>query len=326
MCVASGLAQGRIGYFRTSSHAGPTTPDQDWIYLSTRGSGKFVGDTVDMIGPASRQYLEGDERAYIDGVHSPQIHVTGTEDYYGSGFFFNRGPYSTALHDNSAHLTSHTGCAKDKDCTSAFRLMLAEAVPYGSRLEFGIEHGGADDVSATYSSTAYYYGAAHNSLYQSDLLRVGDAGSKVQHHYSSPDPGPVQQLSAAYEGVDGPRRRSHRIFENTTSAVTFTLKLDPSNAGAMLVRTSDQQQGYVLRGEQENQSPFSYETGHARESQGSCLLLALVPVVVAVGGDAPVDGLVVVGPQLGPAARGRVGRHRRRGPPRRPWPRPVARR
>ncbi|MBV8994236.1 MAG: DUF2961 domain-containing protein [Pseudonocardiales bacterium] len=242
--VASGLAQRRIGYFRTSSHAGPTTPDQDWMYLSARGSGKFVGDTVDMIGPASRQYLEGDERVYLDGVHSPQIHGTGTEDYYESGWFFNRGPYSTALHGNSAHLTSRTGCAKDKDCTSAFRLMLAEAVPYGSRLEFGIEHGGADDASATYSSTAYYYGAAHNSLHQSDLLRVGDAGSKAQHHYSSPDPGPAQQLSATYEGVDGPQKTITSDLRNTTSPVTFTLKLDPSNAGAMLVRTSDQQQGY----------------------------------------------------------------------------------
>ena len=48
----------------------------------------------------------------IDGVHSPQIHGTGTEDYYQSGWFFNRGPYSTALHGNSAHLTSHTGCAQ----------------------------------------------------------------------------------------------------------------------------------------------------------------------------------------------------------------------
>lgn len=242
--VASGLAQGRIGYFRTSSHAGPTTPNQDWIYLSTQGTGKFVGNTVDMIGPTSRRYLEGDERVYIEGVRSPQIHGTGTEDYYESGWYFNRGPYSAALHGNSAHLTSRTGCVKGEDCTSAFRLMLAEAVPYGSRLEFGIEHGDTNDVASIYSSTAYYYGAALNSLQQGDLLHVGDPVSETEHRYSSPDSGSFQQLSSTYEGVDGPQRTVASDVQITTSPVTFTLKLDPSNVGAMLVRTSDQQQGY----------------------------------------------------------------------------------
>ncbi|GAA3046564.1 hypothetical protein GCM10010464_08510 [Pseudonocardia yunnanensis] len=156
--LAAELAAGRIGYFRTSSHAGSTTPKRDWPYLTATGTGKFVGDTVDMQGPVARDHLEGDERVYTDGSQSPQIHGTGTEDYYESGWFFNRGTYNTPLHGNTAHLTPSTGCAASTDCTSAFRLWLAEAVPFHNTITFGIEHGPVDDVSADYSSTAYWYG------------------------------------------------------------------------------------------------------------------------------------------------------------------------
>jgi hypothetical protein len=33
-------------------------------------------------------FLEGDERVFVDGQESPQIYGTGTEDFYESGFYF----------------------------------------------------------------------------------------------------------------------------------------------------------------------------------------------------------------------------------------------
>jgi len=38
-----------------------------------------------------RDYLEGDERVFIDGQQSPVIYGTGTEDFYESGWFFRGG-------------------------------------------------------------------------------------------------------------------------------------------------------------------------------------------------------------------------------------------
>jgi hypothetical protein len=242
--IGAQLATGRIGYFQTMSHAGPTTPNQDWAYLQTTGTGKFVGDTVDMQGPADRSYLEGDERVYTDTANSPQIHGTGTEDFYQSGWYFNRDTYNTPLHGNTAHLGATSGCAAGSDCTTAYRLFLAESVPFGANITFGIEHGPADDVAADYASTAYYYGQARTTVRQTDALVVGDQPSEAAHHYRSTDPGAVSTLTATYEGVDGPQYPQTKTLRSTTSPVTFTLNLDPANNGATLLRTSDQNLGY----------------------------------------------------------------------------------
>jgi hypothetical protein len=33
-------------------------------------------------------FLEGDERVFVDGQESPHIYGTGTEDFYESGWYF----------------------------------------------------------------------------------------------------------------------------------------------------------------------------------------------------------------------------------------------
>ncbi|HEY4022942.1 MAG TPA: glycoside hydrolase family 172 protein [Pseudonocardiaceae bacterium] len=242
--AAAKLMMGQDGYFETSSHAGPTTTGQDWSYLQATGTGKFVGDTVDMLGPGNREYLEGDEHVYTDESKTPQVNGTGTEDFYQSGWYFNRGPYNTPTHGNSAHLVDGTGCDANSDCTTAFRLMLADSVPYGSNITFGIEHGETDNIAAHYASTAYYYGQATPSVRQSDLLTVGDSASEAAHHYSSTNPGAVASLTETYEGNDGTPDPITMTTRATNSPVSFTLALNPANDGAVLLRTSDQVSGY----------------------------------------------------------------------------------
>ena len=238
------LMMGQDGYFETSSHAGPTTAGQDWPYLQATGTGKFVGDTVDMLGPGNREYLEGDEHVYTDVSKTPQLNGTGTEDFYQSGWYFNRGPYNTPTHGNSAHLVDGTGCDANSDCTSAFRLMLADTVPYGANITFGIEHGETDNIPATYSSTAYYYGQATPSVRQTDLLTVGDPASEAAHHYTSTNPGAVTSLTETYEGDNAAPDPITMTTRATTAPVTFTLALNPSNDGAVILRTGDQALGY----------------------------------------------------------------------------------
>ena len=38
-----------------------------------------------------RDYLEGDERIFIDGKLTPELYGTGTEDFYESGWYFRGG-------------------------------------------------------------------------------------------------------------------------------------------------------------------------------------------------------------------------------------------
>lgn len=146
------LSSGRVGYFATSSHAGPTTPGVDWPFLRIRGAGKLVGISQTMAGP-DRSYLEGDDIGFVDGAR--QLHGTGTEDFYEGGWYWNRGPFSDPFNGEPSHEASVYGCFAV--CDSAYRLMIADSIPFSSAIDYGIEHGNRNTVPALYGSTAFWY-------------------------------------------------------------------------------------------------------------------------------------------------------------------------
>jgi hypothetical protein len=237
---------GPDGYFRATAERADTADGADHTFLAAAGRGRLLGVSHTMTGriPSGNQrdYLEGDERLYVDGGASPDVHGTGTEDFYESGWYFNRGPYTGPFNGNTAHETGTAGCAYD--CTSAYRLMLAEGPDFGSSLRFGIEHGPGDRDAATYGSTAFWYGQPSDALRWTDSLTVGDPGSESAHAYSSGAPGAVRTLTATYEGNDGTPTPVTATVRDATSAVRFRLAVDPDNRGVYLRRTGDQTAPY----------------------------------------------------------------------------------
>jgi hypothetical protein len=159
---ARALGSGAAGYFRATGR-GPaeTRRGHDWLFLDTRGRGAFAGVTHTMRGARSAPYIEGDERVYVDGSKRPQLHGTGTEDFYEGGWYFTRSlfstPFTLPLNGFTKELEPASGCPR-ATCKTAYRLMLGDAVPFRSSLRFGIEHGSENGVDAEYSSTAYWYG------------------------------------------------------------------------------------------------------------------------------------------------------------------------
>jgi hypothetical protein len=145
---------GQAGYFTATSRAGQTTPAIDWPFLQERGRGELVGISQTMDGP-NRSYLEGDDIGYIDGARSPQLHGTGTEDFYEGGWYWNRGPFTDPLNGEPAREEGILGCPAV--CDSGYRLMIADAIPFTTSINYGIEHGNQNTVQAAYSSTAFSY-------------------------------------------------------------------------------------------------------------------------------------------------------------------------
>jgi hypothetical protein len=149
--------EGKSGYFRTTSHKGETTGGFDWTFLNTVGKGSIVGVTHTMEGKdLTRNYLEGDERVFVDEESIPEFHGTGTEDFYETGWYFNRGPFSNPLNGNPSHEVRNFGTKFDS--TGAYRLLIGDAIPFNTSVRFSIEHGWVNDVPATYGSTTYWYG------------------------------------------------------------------------------------------------------------------------------------------------------------------------
>lgn len=230
-------------YFHAYSDRAIQQNGQDHTFVDTTGRGRIVGVTQTMEGlipPNGRGYLEGDERLFVDGSVTPQVYGTGTEDFYESGWYFNRGVDTDPMNGNPAHEIQGLGCVYD--CTGAYRLMLAEGPQYGSSVRFGIEHGGYDGDPAVYGSTTYYYAQDNRTLKWTDTVTVGDTASESAHGYTGG--GPVTAVASTYEGYDTPQPNATRNVRASTSPVSFKLGISRDNNGVELRRTSDQKDGY----------------------------------------------------------------------------------
>jgi hypothetical protein len=145
----------------------PTDPHHNYTILEAQGDGIYTGVALFMQGKQGKEkigFLEGDEMIYIDQPNPnpptpphwnhpeavPQINGTGTEDYFGGGWYFNDGPFSAPYH----------GCIiKDTPNSrlSVYRWHIEDAMPFHKNIRVTIEHGDRDSVSADYSSVAYFY-------------------------------------------------------------------------------------------------------------------------------------------------------------------------
>jgi hypothetical protein len=236
---------GPAAYFTATAHRAVATPGADWMFADTGGRGKFVGVSSTMRGRIpdgnTRAYLEGDERVYADGSRTPELHGTGTEDFYESGWYFNRGTFTAPFNGEPGHELNGGGC--DHECDGAYRLMLADAVPYAHALRFGIEHGPQDDADAEYSSTAFLYTQTTVADHRTDTVRTGDAASRSAHAYTESGTASQYALDSSYEGDDDGVPVTAQV-RSTTGQVSFKVATDPANQGVLLRRTSDQQTAY----------------------------------------------------------------------------------
>lgn len=252
------------GYFHATHQRAETTDGADWNFLDVPGSGTFYGVTHSMRGlippysgnghpgePLSsrqnqaqanqRNYLEGDERFYVNGSSSPVWHGTGSEDFYEAGWYFRDGTtFVMPLAGNPSHEYAADGC--QYDCTGAYRLMLPDAVPFNNGLLAGIEHGPANDEPGDYSSTAYWYGGRPPSQQETDVVDLADPASREAHGYTAQGE-QVEQLESAFEGSRDPEP----FVRDTTTAtgrISFDVRVGADNQGVRLRRLSDQVASY----------------------------------------------------------------------------------
>jgi hypothetical protein len=128
---------------------------------------------------------------------------------------------------------------------SAYRFLLADAMPFGKNALIRLEHGGTNESTEHYESVTYWYGLPAPSLLKTDELAVGDEESERGHAYSSPDASPPYEITSRYEwGPD--TLKGETVYppqtdrgRTTKTSSEFTLKVDPGNCGVMLRRKLD---------------------------------------------------------------------------------------
>ncbi len=179
------LADGTVGYFHaTYNKEFPTRRHYDYLILKAEGQGHYVGVVMTMRSLSSiRYYLEGDERVFIDGIRTPQIYGTGTEDYYLGGWYFLEGDFTMPTHGAPVHLVK-----PHNDETGVYRFHINDLIPFYSSIDFYIEHGGNDDFDGNYSSVAFWYGVKAKALKETDFIDIGCLDSEAKHNYQFEKP------------------------------------------------------------------------------------------------------------------------------------------
>jgi hypothetical protein len=217
-------------------------------FLDVRGSGRLVGTVINFSAPMST--LEGDPHIYIDDNQTPQIAVTGTEEWGLGGNYWNGG-HQTTLPLGGLPSSSNNPPGTDHDGAALYRFLVADSIPFNRHLLVRWEHGGQDEGNLPYRSLALWYGTPAQTAVLSDEVLPASNPSRLSHAYQAAGERRYQ-LSAAYAyPVHNPL--IGMAGTATQREATFTLALATDNRGAFLRRTfdyciPDQQAGIYVDG------------------------------------------------------------------------------
>ncbi len=234
---------------------------KDLTLLDTRGeeghsqwSGNFAGTSFIFSHNGNLNTLEGDPRFFFDDSQTPQGQGTGTEEWGGGGDYWGGENMTLPFAGHPCGTRKKELAKENKDLIeSAYRFLLADLMPFGSRAVIRLEHGGDNQSKEHYETVTYWYGLPAPSLVKTDEINIGDTGSEREHAYYSPQSSPVESVTSRYEwGVDsmyqekGNGKEKIEVYpahtedgRHTTGISEFTIKLDRNNLGVLLRRTLD---------------------------------------------------------------------------------------
>ena len=156
------------------------------------------------------------------------------EDFFDGGFYFDHGAFAGPLSGATRVDADGSGA------TSAYRLMLTDALPYASALRLTQEAGfsPAQPVPACARRVVYAYRQARPLQVAYDSFEIGDAAAATTHeHVAAPD-AQCQSLSATFEG-EPPVSRSALACAGTSGAIHFRFRIGEWNPPLRLRRTFD---------------------------------------------------------------------------------------
>jgi len=232
----------KSGYFHAVFHKEALVNNgTDFNFIDESGRGHVVGVSLFMESSGSggyqdMNYLEGDERAYVDGNQSPCIYGTGTEDYFNCGWYFNWGLFSRPYHGHPWHDQFNGG---GTNYTQAYRMHISDCIPFNQSVKFGIEHGHANASPGIYSSVAYYYMTDAPGLVPVADLDIGDEWAEEVYGYQYPSAYLSSGNNWSYEGDDDTISVVDAGYHYSGSVAEFNVPLVESG-GLLLRRRMDQ--------------------------------------------------------------------------------------
>lgn len=200
------------------------------------GAGKVVGVAARYRadGVVTRGYLEGDERASVDGATAPAWYGTGVEDFHDGGFYFDQGAYTGPLSGASTVDVDGSGS------TSVWRLMPSDPINWTSALRLVQEAGYAPDmpVPTCVRAVVHAYRRPQPSLVGYDGFEIGDAAAAAAHEFQPAPASSCAMLAAQFED-EPPTSRSARACRFASGASHFRFHVADAIVPLRLRRTFD---------------------------------------------------------------------------------------
>ncbi len=223
------------GTFHAHYTSVPTpTPGQDMTFLDVKGSGRMVGTVINFTAPDGA--LEGDPHIYLDDNRTPQVAVTGTEEWGLGGNYWNGG-LQTTLPLGGLPSSINNPPGTQRDGAALYRFLIADSIPFNRHLTVRWEHGGADESKHPYRAAIFWYGTPAQTALLGDELLPGTEDSRRAHTYRSPNEHTYSLTSADEYLVHSPL--STAAGTTTRTGGDFIMALDSHNVGAFLRRTFD---------------------------------------------------------------------------------------
>ncbi len=123
--------------------------DLNWV--TVRGQGTYVGDTLTLFNTANTWWGEGDEKIYVDGESFPSHIGTGTEDYYGYAWckpeFFESAFHAQPSGDGNLVAGFSVNC----------RYRSLDAIPFRKSIQFDMELWHWARTKMNYAPTTFWY-------------------------------------------------------------------------------------------------------------------------------------------------------------------------
>ncbi|HEX5123439.1 MAG TPA: DUF2961 domain-containing protein [Rhodanobacteraceae bacterium] len=207
----------------------------DLSIYSAHGAGRIVGigARYHTTGVADLGYLEGDERATLDGAISPSWYGTGIEDFFDGGFYFDNGAFALPL--AGATLIDPDGAGT----TGAYRWMLTDPAAYANVLRLTQEAGFSPThpVRTCARALVHAYHASRASIVAYDRFDVGTPAADA-HAYTPPGDATCANVGGAFED-EPPTQRIAGACAYASGTSRFAFDIVDAVAPLRLRRTID---------------------------------------------------------------------------------------
>lgn len=123
----------------------------DVNYVTAKGQGVYVGDTLTIFNGAAKWWGEGDEKIYVDGEAFPSHFGTGTEDYYGYAWC------RPERFDAPFHAQPEGGGNMQGGFAVNSRYRSLDAIPFTQSLQMDMELWHWAGTKVNYAPTTFWY-------------------------------------------------------------------------------------------------------------------------------------------------------------------------